>query len=410
MLNTAFASDVSCVVGWWPKYLGATPAATCEIASNDATWEGKHGVTRVFNAVVSPSHKSYLDYSCLVSKDYATIDTYIAKLTAGESIEGNDVWAVGYGSCSCWPLGIKIYTNAHGTEAGCGDNALQLSLTPAPNQTPPNPRPKGTEGKDPKSSTHELIAKVTENGNPKAGVAVSFGVEVEANSGGHDHHDASRPKGEVKANSLTTDAKGEIKVTFQASQIAGKHVVAAVCSSCTNTSVTKNVDVKVPDLIPMQADSSVPPRYELAGNTSPVGVKHKGNHYFTASAKAYLLNLIDHYNSFAWQPVAVNDASIIWGGWFDIYSNWAGSHAEHRIGEEVDLGFLVGTNASKIKRGYDEVCKDKKVEIPSTILWHDIPKPAGKYDPHFHVRLSGSYTKGPSAGKYAPCESDSGTK
>ena len=284
-----------------------------------------------------------------------------------------------------------------------------LSLIPIP-QTPTDPRPKGTEGKDPKSSTLELIAKVMEGGTPKAVVAVTFAVEPIANSGGHDHHDASRPKGEVKANSLTTDANGEIKVTFEASEFAGTHVVAAACSSCTNTSVTKNIDVKVPDLIPMQADSSVPPRYELAGNTSPVGVKHKGNHYFTASAKAYLLNLIDHYNSFAWQPVAVNDASIIWGGWFDIYSNWAGSHAEHRIGEEVDLGFLVGTNASKIKRGYDEVCKDKKVEIPSTILWHDIPKPAGKYDPHFHVRLSGSYTKGPSAGKYAPCKSDSGTK
>ena len=313
------------------------------------------------------------------------------------------------GGCLCG-TGIA-YSNVSGTEAGCKttEKKLFVTLTPVPNQSPPDPRPDKTGGR----STLELIAKVTENGNPKAGVAVTFAVEPIANSGGHDHHDASRPKGTVtpnNPNTPVTDANGEIKATFQASEFAGTHVVAAACSSCTNTSVTKNIDVKVPDLIPLQADSSVPPRYELAGNTSAVGVKHKGNHYFTASALNNLSKLIDHYNSFAWQPVAVNDASIIWGGWFDIYSNWAGSHAEHRIGEEVDLGFLVGTNASKIKRGYDEVCKDKKVEIPSTILWHDIPKPAGKYDPHFHVRLSGSYTKDPSAGKYAPCKSDSGTK
>ena len=321
----------------------------------------------------------------------------------------------GYGVDQLLPDGFipRIYPNAETCngplltiEATCGDQ-LTLTLTPAPNQK--DPRPLKAEGKDGKS-THELIAKVTENGSPKAGVAVTFAVEVAANSGGHDHHNASRPEGELLQSDDVTDANGEIKLRFEAPEFAGTHVVAAFCSSCTNTSVTKNIDVKVPDLVALTADSSVPPRYELAGNTSPVGVKHKGNHYFTASAKAYLLNLIDHYNSFAWQPVAVNDASIIWGGWFDIYSNWAGSHAEHRIGEEVDLGFLVGTNASKIKRGYDEVCKDKKVEIPSTILWHDIPKPAGKYDPHFHVRLSGSYTKGPSAGKYAPCKSDSGTK
>jgi hypothetical protein len=58
------------------------------------------------------------------------------------------------------------------------DSNLKLSLTQAPNQVPPNPRPKGTEGKDPKSSSLELIAKVTENGTPKAGVAVAFKVEV----------------------------------------------------------------------------------------------------------------------------------------------------------------------------------------------------------------------------------------
>lgn len=289
--------------------------------------------------------------------------------------------------------------------AQCITQGLNLTLTPAPNQSPPDPRPADTVGR----STLELIAKVTENGSPKAGVAVTFAVTADYSSGGHSSHSGMRPTGSVPVSGVT-DANGEFKFQYQAGQFSGTEKITATCDTCSNKTAAHDLTVKVPDLTSLPADSTVPPRYELAGNTSAVGVKHKGNHYFTASALNNLSKLIDHYNSFAWQPVAVNDASIIWGGWFDIYSNWAGSHAEHRIGEEVDLGFLVGTNASKIKRGYDEVCKDKKVEIPSSILWHDIPKPAGKYDPHFHVRLSGSYTKGPSAGKYAPCKSDSGTK
>ena len=287
-------------------------------------------------------------------------------------------------------------------------SAVNLTLTPAPNQK--DPRPKGTEGKDPKSSTYELIAKVMEGSSSKAGVAVTFAVEVAANSGGHDHHDASRPKGLVNgaltANGVT-DGNGEIKVTFQADQVAGTHVVSAVCDSCTNKSVTKNVDVKVPDLVSLQAGRG----YTLEGNTSAVGVNHNGNHYFTESARNNLQKLIDHFNSFGWQPVGINDASLVWGGKFDSKGFWTtGFHDEHRIGEEVDIGFITGTNASKITKGYYEVCREKKVDIPSTILWHDIPKPPGKYDPHFHVRLSGTYTKGPAAGKYAKCDSDSKTK
>lgn len=419
MLSHATANTFECLLGTDNRYdtytLTAsnvnvsTPAETCEKFFATVP---PYITVRKTVVSLSPNPDSFdsLNLWCVGGVNQAVVDQVYDQVVLGlndDPIYG--AFSIISGGCLCG-TGIA-YSNVSGTEAGCKttEKKLFVTLTPVPNQSPPDPRPDKTGGR----STLELIAKVTENGNPKAGVAVTFAVEPIANSGGHGHHDASRPKGTVtpnNPNTPVTDANGEIKATFQASEFAGTHVVAAACSSCTNTSVTKNIDVKVPDLIPLQADSSVPPRYELAGNTSAVGVKHKGNHYFTASALNNLSKLIDHYNSFAWQPVAVNDASIIWGGWFDIYSNWAGSHAEHRIGEEVDLGFLVGTNASKIKRGYDEVCKDKKVEIPSTILWHDIPKPAGKYDPHFHVRLSGSYTKGPSAGKYAPCKSDSGTK
>ena len=77
----------------------------------------------------------------------------------------------------------------------------------------------------------------------------------------------------------------------------------------------------------------------------------------------------------------------------------------------VDISFAVGTDASKIKRSYDELCFSGKVDVPSTVLWHDIPRSAGgRYDPHFHVRLNGQYNTIPNVGKSAPCSRDSEKK
>ncbi|MEY4911170.1 MAG: hypothetical protein RL761_833, partial [Pseudomonadota bacterium] len=101
-----------------------------------------------------------------------------------------------YCQCSEPPYGNPSYgLTAEELTEQCGvTDGLTLTLTPAPNQK--DPRPKGTEGKDGKS-TLELIAKVTENGNPKAGVVVGFGVAAEPFSGGHAHGDLGsipRPK------------------------------------------------------------------------------------------------------------------------------------------------------------------------------------------------------------------------
>ena len=274
-------------------------------------------------------------------------------------------------------------------------NKPQLSLTPAPNQK--DPRPLKAEGKDGKS-TYELIAKVTENGSPKAGVAVTFAVEPIANSGGHDHHDASRPKGKVTANNPVTDANGQVIVTFQASQIAGTHVVAAVCNSCTNTSVTKNVDVKVPDLVPFLA---LPFRSQL-WNSEGIGqtVEHLDNHYLTVAATYRLLEIAAKYKKI-WPTapkLTLNDASLKWGGKFDISGTWDRSkdrHAEHRIGDNIDIraNGNLGSVPDNIKeKVFDWLQDDSEEEdaIPLELrirsvnpLWEN----PGKVNEHFHLRL-----------------------
>jgi hypothetical protein len=255
-------------------------------------------------------------------------------------------------------------------------------------------------------STVTITAKVTSGGQPKAGVTVGLSVDVFENSGGHDHDNAARPKGQLMPEDGVTDANGEVKIVFQAPAFAGTHVVAASCIGC-SSATSHTIDVKVPGLVALRADASVPPTYTLRGSDD----RHTSNHWFSASARMALIELIDVFNDLGWKPVGVNDAGLKWGGRFDIKGNWAGSHAEHSIGEEVDLSFAVGTNAERINDAYDEFCVEKNVDMPSTILWHDIPlNQGGKYPPHFHVRLDGKYTNGRSAGKPAPCSRDSLTK
>ena len=305
-----------------------------------------------------------------------------------------DTDAGGYIRCTYgFHTGAGLYVQYYHEEIGVGfcekaPPKPTITLTPAPNQK--DPRPKGTEGKDPKSSTYELIAKVMEGSTPKAGVAVTFGVEPIANSGGHDHHDASRPKGLVNG-ALTasgkTEANGEIKVTFQASEFSGTHVVAAVCDSCTNKSVTKNVDVKVPSLIELGDDLNMSARYTLVGDTP----KHQSNHFFSPEAKDALFGLFPIFEKFGWGVVGVNDSSLKWGGRFDIAGHWNNGHAEHRDGKEVDISFykpFYTINDDKRDKVYEYLKKTSEVGMPQ-VLWHEKDNPATPSYAHFHVYLLG---------------------
>ena len=276
--------------------------------------------------------------------------------------------------------------------------STSLTLTPAPNQK--DPRPLKAEGKDGKS-TLELIARVTENGNPKAGVAVTFKADVVPMTGGHGHHDANRPKGSVPPSGVT-DANGEIKLTFQASEVAGSHTITATCNDCSNKTANKKVDVLVPNLTPISPN---PPRntdgsYMYAftavdpGHIGTSGGRQRGEYYLTTQAIANLVELVTEFASEGWGIIGFNDASLNWGGVYDLRNNWRTPHSEHREGEEIDISFKRAGNfisPSKQKQFFKKFCEDKKAEIPFSILHH--------YDllPHFHIRLVDSNRCGQTA-------------
>lgn len=297
-----------------------------------------------------------------------------------------------------------------GGAAACYNNSplqtLNLTLTPVL-QTPPDPRPKGAEGKDGKS-TLDLIAKVVEGGSPKAGVTVGFGVAAESYTGGHAHGDLgsiSRPKGGlsnmsgVNIQSGVTDSNGEIKLRFIADQPAGLHAIVADCAPAgCNAPAKQIIKVKVPDLIHIPPDTETPERYILVGNVGDASnnyktFQHNLTHYLTEQSWVNFKILINTFIDLEWGQIGVNDASLEWGGLFDIEGKWttSGGHAEHRDGKQVDISFVRPNNisADKRKKVFDEICSSKGASLP-VVLWHQ----NDGYAPHFHIYLTGQGVTG----------------
>lgn len=262
---------------------------------------------------------------------------------------------------------------------------LELQLT-----VPLETRPSGTGG----SSLAEMTAKVTSANLPKPGVALRFSIDVTSNSGGHDH-DANRPKGTLSAIQGTTDANGEVKLTFQAPAAAGTHTIKANCATCSSPVVSKDIQVKVPNLVEMLPDTAKPVTYTLVGATG----NHKSNHWFSSAAVVTLGKVVDAMFKAGWGVVGVNDGSLLWGGLFNIKGGWTPSHSEHRIGTEVDLSV---TNPNLIttkqkERTFEKLCGKNNTAFSVQTLWHQ----DDGYPEHFHMYLDGNGLTSQAAG--GPC-------
>jgi hypothetical protein len=130
---------------------------------------------------------------------------------------------------------------------------------------------------------------------------------------------------------------------FNPAEASGTHTISATCDGCSNTE-TKPVDVKVDGLETIPSSSF----YTFIGETD----KHSDNHYLTPEAASILWRIAVSYQmeqrfkllnpatqKFTVTPpiLHVNDASLKWGGKFDLSGGWTGPHVEHRRGTVVDV-------------------------------------------------------------------------
>lgn len=187
------------------------------------------------------------------------------------------------------------------------------------------------------------------------------------------------------------DANGDIQIRFKAPDVAGTHMITANCGVCANLTASANIQVKVPNLVPI---SPVSPRkqdgsyvYALtsvdhthAGN----GRYHRNQYYLSQRSLQNLLTLIEAFSDEGWGTVALNDASLPWGGRYDIRADWKAPHSGHREGREIDISFTGAQNPvskGKQKSFYKKFCEERAAQVPFSLLHHYA------LQPHFHVYL-----------------------
>ena len=299
------------------------------------------------------------------------------------------------------------------------------------------------------SKARSIKATVKGPDGPQGGVAVTVILDVKATSGGHDHGESFdvRPRGGLSgatacpstapprsvcatgATSNTAPNVGVAMFTFTAPAPAGTHTFTATCKECTNTA-TASVDVKVEGLVQIP-DSIFYTLIEADGKTV-IGAttNHGKNHYLThgAAQKLQLMAIFYRYNPEFWllkdaykgqnlngkknlnthmypPPLHLNDASLVWGGVFDISGKWGPAHEEHRRGTVIDVRANEQTGKISLD-SFDEFKKMAKKNLSSDAHIHctsnkkdgqarEAPTCIGKNgtsdnNRHFHIRLLGA--------------------
>lgn len=248
------------------------------------------------------------------------------------------------------------------------------------------------------NSSTFLVARVVEGATPKAGIEVQLTVEVTANSGGHDHDSPVRPKGQLSLAQGSTDANGEVKLIFTAPEMAGVHTIKASCANCSNSPASQEIRVMVPNLLNI---FTIPFRdaqwaYPGIGQTP----QHSDQHYLTVAAATRMLDISRKFQKI-WPTapkLTLNDASLVWGGKFDIDGTWDMNpqrHNEHRAGDNIDVRANTAPGAvpsdirdvvfrwlRKTSRPSDNIPADFIIDSVNPL--HE---GIGKVNEHFHLRL-----------------------
>lgn len=158
--------------------------------------------------------------------------------------------------------------------------------------------------------------------------------QPEADSGGHQHDDPSRPKGQFQPASGNTGTSG-LSTTYTSPEISGIIDVTLTGTDPNGNPLvpaTFTIGVQIDGLIALGAGAN----YQLVGQTAT----HPDNHYGTGTMNATLVNLANSYaQAFPGQTVAYNDMSLVTGGLFDINAGWSKPHASHRLGNDADFRF-----------------------------------------------------------------------
>jgi hypothetical protein len=184
-----------------------------------------------------------------------------------------------------------------------------------------------------------LVVRALRGTEPVAGMPVELRVEPVPNSGGHDHHEASRPRGRLSATSGVTGADGKFTTEYTASEIAGVEEVIAR-SPQAGEEVKARIEVKVEGLVALGSGSD----HIITMHTSPdaeqrhavIHTNH-GNPNVVERVRTAVLKYAQEIALTNDTFLAALDMSLPLGGLFDIGGNWQPPHQWHRLGRSIDF-------------------------------------------------------------------------
>lgn len=230
-------------------------------------------------------------------------------------------------------------------------------------------------------NTLPFIASVKDQNTgqpPTIPVTVKISLKVDdPKSGGHDHGTSDRPRGGVgNVGTCASDDtcwswdspanNGVVVFNLNPTETSGKYIISATCGGCSNTETAKvNVKVKeaqADDLKPIPASSLYALQDSSGTIIGAIPHKHEDNHHLTAAAVVKLKDLANAYNAIInpGKILYLNDASLEWGGLFDVGSTqWKSPHKGHRHGVEIDIRAAAAANGNPVKEG----------AIPFDLFW-----------------------------------------
>ncbi|HXE91161.1 MAG TPA: hypothetical protein VNK82_09380 [Terriglobales bacterium] len=199
---------------------------------------------------------------------------------------------------------------------------------------------------------------------------------VVPNSGGHDHDDPSRPKGEFSMLAGNTGPGGFLSITYTAPELSSNVNVnvSGLANGLPATPEVFAIEVGLGGLVELSPSD----QYELIGSFGEPGVgsRHVRNHFGMPEFNFALSRLADLYvAAYPGERLRYNDMSLETGGVFDIGNNWQPPHGEHRFGVNVDLDTAF-------------VNPEQRRELPRLMRLAGLRGPLDEGD-HWHLTLRG---------------------
>ena len=164
------------------------------------------------------------------------------------------------------------------------------------------------------------------------GVSVTERLERVANSGGHSHGGATSDPSVVGVStpatySFTTPYPQNIRIVHRVTMICGS--IRSISQFSDGEVITCQTDVLVTNLIPITPSINL----ELKTPTS----HHPSPYWGTRDFVTKLTKLANDFAAKTGKSIVITDASLQFGGRFDLDQNWRPPHHEHADGRQADI-------------------------------------------------------------------------